>query len=69
MKGYSIKLQYINVIKQVFFQTEENAENEKKWIEACNLLEKIGDESRSAPEFFKNAIEMFEQYGFVQVKK
>lgn len=69
MKGYSIRLKYGISIKNFSFQIEEADDNDKKWEEACNNLEEVGDSCSSAPEFFEKAVEHFAKYGFERIAR
>lgn len=69
MKGYSIRLKFELMIKDLYFQIEEADDNDEKWKEACASLDEVGDSCSSGPEFFEKASKHFAKYGFERIAK
>lgn len=69
MKGYSIRLKFGMQLKDFYFQIEDNGETDKKWEEACDGLEEVGDSCTDAPEFFDKVVKHYATFGFERVAK
>lgn len=68
-KAYIINLRFDLWENQLWLVGEDNEIAENNWVEAKKSLDKIGDNCTNSNEFFKKAIEHFEEYGFVRVQK
>lgn len=69
MKGYSIRLKFDNMIKDLRFMIEDESGADEKWNEACEGLEVIGDSCTEPVEFFEKAIKHYATFGFQRVAK
>lgn len=69
MKGYSIRLKFELMIKDLYFQIEDDGGSDEKWRKACEDLEEVGDDCTSGPEFFEKVTAHYAKYGFKRVVK
>ena len=69
MKGYSIRLRFGTMIKDLYFQIEDENGADAKWEEAAKGLESIGDSCTNGSEFFKKAIAHYANFGFWRIEK
>lgn len=68
-KSYSIRIKFKNTFKDLRFLADDTSICEKKWKEACQQIDEIGETSNDSLEFFKRVKSNFISYGFMPVKK
>lgn len=69
MKGYSIRLNFRNNIKDLRFMIEDDTGADEKWGKANEELDAIGDSCSGPMEFFEKASAHYATFGFQRVAK
>lgn len=69
IKGYSIRLKFELMMKDLYFQIEDEEGADEKWEKACEGLEEVGDSCSNAPEFFEKATVHYAKFGFQRIAK
>lgn len=55
---------------QVWFCDTEGEDNsDRRWTDAKQELENVGDHCSNSNEFFNEAVKHFEKYGFVRIQR
>ena len=57
------------MMKDLYFQIEDEEGSEEKWNQACEGLEAVGDSCTSGPEFFEKATQHYAKFGFERIAK
>lgn len=68
-KLYIITLRFQNQEKRLYLVGEDSDSGQKKYKEAVEGIDAIGEKGKDFPEFLQSCIEHFQRYGFVRIKK
>lgn len=67
---YIIDLAFGTWQNQVWFcNVEEEESSDRRWTDAKQALEDVGEHCSNASEFFTEAVKHFEKYGFVRIQR
>ena len=67
---YIINLAFDAWQNQVWFcDTVQDDCSDRRWSDAKQTLEDIGEHCSNASDFFNEAVKHFEEYGFVRIQK
>ncbi len=67
---YIINLAFDAWQNQVWFcDTMSDESSERRWADAKQTLENVGERCSNPSEFFNEAVKHFEKYGFVRIQK
>ncbi len=68
-KPYIICLKYKTWRNELWFSAPDNDITEDKWKTATDLLPEVSERCTSPNQFMSEAVEHFEQYGFVRIQR
>ena len=67
---YIINLAFDTWQNQVWFcDTLQDDCSDRRWADAKQTLEDVGERCSNASEFFNETVKHFEEYGFVRIQK
>lgn len=67
---YIINLAFDTWQNQVWFcDTLQDDSSDRRWSDAKQTLEDVGERCSNASDFFGEAVKHFEEYGFVRIQK
>ena len=67
---YIINLAFDTWQNQVWFcDTVQDECSDRRWSDAKQTLEDVGERCSNASDFFNEAVKHFEEYGFVRIQK
>ena len=68
-KPYIIGFKFGTWRNEVWFSAEDNEEMNKKWKEAVDGLEEVGNSYTNSNEFLTASVEYFEEKGFSRIQR
>lgn len=67
---YIINLTFDTWQNQVWFcDTLQDDRSDRRWADAKQTLEDVGERCSNASDFFNEVVKHFEEYGFVRIQK
>lgn len=67
---YIIDLAFGNWQNQIWFCDNDSSDSsERRWTDAKQALEEVGEHCGSPSEFFNEAVKHFEKYGFMRIQR
>lgn len=68
-KPYIICLKYKTWRNELWFSAPDDELTHQRWDTAVELLPEVSDRCTSSNQFMTEAVEHFEQYGFVRIQR
>jgi len=68
-KLYIVTLKYKSWRKKMYFEGDDDDDTQKKFDEACDSLEKVGDGCQDYLDFLDKSKKHYKSYGFQRVAK
>ena len=67
---YIIDLAFGTWQNQIWFCDNENADSsDRRWTDAKQALEDVGEHCSNPSDFFNEAVKHFEKYGFTRIQR